>query len=235
MEATAPSVTVKDASSGKGQGLFADADIKKGAFVAEYTGTKVDSKEADAMKSKYLFEIDDEWTIDAEHGGSVARYINHSCDPNTEAEIVDLPAPRPNTFFVYVIECENGAMYIGQTQNLLKRWNEHTTGRGAEYTSKYRPRGIVHSEEYSSREEAVAREKWLKTGFGRKWIKREIKAGRLPVRSTQTGARQAGGRIIISAIKKITEGEEITIDYGDEYFDEFIRPHGCRCGAKKHH
>ena len=52
MEATAPSVTVKDASSGKGQGLFADADIKKGAFVAEYTGTKVDSKEADAMKKQ---------------------------------------------------------------------------------------------------------------------------------------------------------------------------------------
>ena len=89
MKTTGTAVIVKEAGPGKGQGLFADADIKKGVFVAEYTGTKVDSKAADAMKSKYLFEIDDEWTIDAEHGGSLARYINHSCEPNTEAEIVD--------------------------------------------------------------------------------------------------------------------------------------------------
>jgi len=43
---------------------------------------------------------------------------------------------------------------------------------------------MIHYEEHSSREEAVKREKWLKTGYGRKWLKREIAAGR---------ARQAGG------------------------------------------
>ena len=96
----------------------------------------------------------------------------------------DLPAPRPNIYFVYAIRCDNDAIYIGQTQNLLDRWKEHCNGKGAEYTKKHQPKYILHYEEYTTREEAVRREKWLKTGFGRKWLQREIKAGR---------ARQAGG------------------------------------------
>ncbi len=38
-----------------------------------------------------------------------------------------------------------------------------------------------------------------------------------------------GGRIFIMATKKIRPGEEITYDYGEEYFDEHIKPKGCRC------
>jgi hypothetical protein len=37
------------------------------------------------------------------------------------------------------------------------------------------------------------------------------------------------GRIYISALRRIRAGEELTYDYGDEYFDRHIRPHGCRC------
>jgi SET domain-containing protein len=37
------------------------------------------------------------------------------------------------------------------------------------------------------------------------------------------------GRIFIDAIKAIKAGEEFTYDYGEEYFDEHIKPHGCRC------
>lgn len=39
------------------------------------------------------------------------------------------------------------------------------------------------------------------------------------------------GHIIIEAIRDIAAGEELTIDYGDEYFDEFIRPGGCHCAS----
>jgi hypothetical protein len=42
------------------------------------------------------------------------------------------------------------------------------------------------------------------------------------------------GRVIISAVKNIKEGEEIVYDYGEEFFKEHIAPHGCRCVAKKH-
>jgi len=40
-----------------------------------------------------------------------------------------------------------------------------------------------------------------------------------------------GSRIMIEAVRDIASGEEITFDYGKEYFDEFIRPHGCRCAS----
>ena len=38
-----------------------------------------------------------------------------------------------------------------------------------------------------------------------------------------------GGRIFIRAQKSIRRGEEFTYDYGKEYFDDIIAPHGCRC------
>lgn len=41
------------------------------------------------------------------------------------------------------------------------------------------------------------------------------------------------GRIFIDARKGIKVGEELSYDYGEEYFNEHIRPFGCRC-AKKH-
>ena len=110
-----------------GQGLFAAACIKRGDFILEYTGKKIPTAVADTMKdSRYLFEVDEEWTIDGSPRSNAARYINHSCDPNTEAEI------------------------------------KH-------------------------------------------------------------------GRILIHAVRDIKKGEELTIDYDTEYFDEFIRPVGCMC------
>jgi hypothetical protein len=43
-----------------------------------------------------------------------------------------------------------------------------------------------------------------------------------------------GKRVFIFALKKILPGEEITYDYGKEYFEEYIKTHSCRCGADKH-
>ena len=42
------------------------------------------------------------------------------------------------------------------------------------------------------------------------------------------------GRVFISAIKNIEAGGEIGYDYGKEYYDEFIKPFGCKCHADKH-
>ena len=90
----------------------------------------------------------------------------------------DLPAPRPDTFYVYVLLCGDGSMYIGQTQDIKKRWREHESGAGAEYTKNFKPTQVIHYEEFPTRQAAVDREQKLKTGFGRKWLKREWKAGR---------------------------------------------------------
>ncbi len=106
------------------------------------------------------------------------RYVGAEPQPD------DLPAPSPGLFFVYVISCEGGSLYVGHTDNIPRRWKEHVAGRAADWTKKNRPRYIPHYEEFKSRAEAVARERELKTSAGRRWLKRIIAEGR---------ARQAGG------------------------------------------
>lgn len=126
MKSMSRTLVIRRSHPGLGKGLFADREIARGAFVAEYTGTRIPTAYADILKTRYLFELDDTWTIDGSSPANVARYINHSCEPNCEADIRD-------------------------------------------------------------------------------------------------------GRVYISAVRDVRAGEEITIDYGDEYFDEFIRPVGCKC------
>ena len=122
---------VKESKLGVGKGLFTAAPLTRGMFVAEYTGAKISSEEANRLSSRYLFELNADWTIDGSSESNIARYINHSCDPNTEAEIID-------------------------------------------------------------------------------------------------------ERIVVYASKDIPKGSELTLDYGQEYFDEFIRPTGCKCTSGKH-
>jgi len=98
-----------------------------------------------------------------------------------------LPISRPayrgaggsaETFYTYVLQCSDGSFYIGQTDNLRRRFAEHESGN-ISWTAPRRPLRLLHWEEFKSREEAVKREHDLKTGFGRKWIKREFEADRL--------------------------------------------------------
>jgi len=70
-----------------GLGLFATREIKKGARIAEYTGRRIRNSEADKHErrgNRYLFEINKEWTIDGTPRSNIARYANHSCNPNAE-------------------------------------------------------------------------------------------------------------------------------------------------------
>jgi SET domain-containing protein len=126
MKTTDVRFRIQESRPGVGQGLFAATPIRKGDFILEYTGEKIPTKLADTLKTRYLFEVDENWTIDGETESNTARYINHACEPNTEAEIEE-------------------------------------------------------------------------------------------------------GKIMIYATRNIKMGEELTIDYGEEYFDEFIRPVGCKC------
>lgn len=74
-----------------GLGLFATAPIKKGTWVIEYTGPRLTNAEAEKKQNhggRYLFEVNSRWTIDGSPRSNVARYANHSCRPNMEAEIV---------------------------------------------------------------------------------------------------------------------------------------------------
>src|SRR5579885_1237517 len=92
-----------------------------------------------------------------------------------------LPQAEPGTWYVYAIECNDGSLYIGQTEDLRQRWLQHVGGKGASWTKSHLPVQVAYWEKQPSREAAVERENWLKTGFGRKWLKKEVAA------RTQTG------------------------------------------------
>jgi SET domain-containing protein len=112
-----------------GLGLFATALIAKGAFIIEYKGRRISHAQAqrlEARGSRYMFEINRRWTVDGSSRRNVARYVNHSCRPNAESDLVK-------------------------------------------------------------------------------------------------------GKVILRAIKAIEPGEEITYDYGEEYFGLFLGPTGCKC------
>lgn len=69
-----------------GLGLYATKDIKKGDFIIEYTGEMISTEEADRRGGQYLFTLNKDFTLDAKGREHFARYINHSCRPNAEAE-----------------------------------------------------------------------------------------------------------------------------------------------------
>ena len=75
-----------------GNGMFAVAPIRKGERLIEYKGQRRTHEEVDEGDTgdvesghTFLFTLNDEYVIDANHGGNSARWINHSCKPNCEA------------------------------------------------------------------------------------------------------------------------------------------------------
>ncbi|QWG16888.1 SET domain-containing protein-lysine N-methyltransferase [Bradyrhizobium sediminis] len=85
-----------------GLGLFATKPIKKGAKIIRYFGPLLDSrkKEEDAIENKYLFELNNRWTIDGSVRKNIARYINHACKPNAESDV----KPRKRKVFIRAIK-----------------------------------------------------------------------------------------------------------------------------------
>jgi SET domain-containing protein len=115
--------------SATGLGLFATAEIAKGAFIVEYKGRRISTARAarlEARGARYLYEIDRRWTVDGSSRRNIARYANHSCRPNAESDVVR-------------------------------------------------------------------------------------------------------GKVMLRAIKAIKPGDEITYDYGEDYFELFLAPIGCNC------
>ena len=67
-----------------------------------------------------------------------------------------------NTYYVYILTSDTGTLYIGVTNDLLRRSYEHKHGLVEGFTKKYRVHRLVYYEETSDVENAIAREKQLK-------------------------------------------------------------------------
>ncbi|WP_428421565.1 SET domain-containing protein [Methylibium sp.] len=77
-----------------GKGVFALRPLAKGETLIEYTGEVIDWPEAlrrhphdpNDPHHTFYFSIDEDHVIDAKVGGNAARWINHACSPNCEAD-----------------------------------------------------------------------------------------------------------------------------------------------------
>jgi SET domain-containing protein len=72
-------------SSLHGLGLFAARDIPEGTHIIQYVGPIVDKKDKQLMTSaakRYLYKLDEDFSIDGSPLYNIARYINHRCSAN---------------------------------------------------------------------------------------------------------------------------------------------------------
>lgn len=86
-----------------GYGIYAKVNIPKKRKIIQYIGEKIKKKEGDKRSearinkylgsnrtgSVYIFELNKNYDIDGSFAYNKARYINHSCDPNCEVDIID--------------------------------------------------------------------------------------------------------------------------------------------------
>ena len=97
--------------------------------------------------------------------------------------------------WVYVLECEEGAWYVGITNNLQRRFQQHHThNRGSVYTSIYKPIRVKWAKQVPTKERALELEEWITrrlqqkalkvgggsltnpwfNGRGRKWLQEDL-------------------------------------------------------------
>jgi putative endonuclease len=78
-------------------------------------------------------------------------------------------------YYVYVLKSEvDNSWYIGYTLDLEKRIIEHNSGKTIT-TKRKMPWSIIYFEASKSKEDAISREKYLKSGMGRRYLKNRLK------------------------------------------------------------
>jgi putative endonuclease len=78
-------------------------------------------------------------------------------------------------FVVYILFSEDyGKTYVGFTSNLIERFKSHNYLSKKGYTIKFRPWRVIYVEFFTTKSEALKREKLLKSGKGREFIKEII-------------------------------------------------------------
>ena len=84
---------------------------------------------------------------------------------------------RPQCYYTYVLKSEkNGKWYTGTTSNLDERLEQHN--KGLTRTTKYmRPIELIYFEVCWNKDDAYRRERYLKSGMGKRYLKNRLRGG----------------------------------------------------------
>ena len=93
--------------------------------------------------------------------------------------------------YTYILECSNGAYYVGSTTDIERRLEEHQAGLGGRFTSVHLPVKLVYWEEYQNIDEAFRRERQLH-GWSRAKKEALIKGDIEKLKSASTGGPSTG-------------------------------------------
>jgi putative endonuclease len=79
-------------------------------------------------------------------------------------------------YYVYLLECQTDkSWYIGYTGDLKTRVEDHQKGKGCRTTSMKKNWKLIYYESYLEKLDAVGREKFLKGGSGRTYLKKQLR------------------------------------------------------------
>src|SRR5436190_9879815 len=181
MPVLSPKKPYRIGRSRTGLGLFATKPIKKGAKIIRYFGPLLDSKNEkhDAIENKYLFELNDRWTIDGSVRKNIARYINHACKPNAESDV----QPRKRKVFIRAIKN-------------IEPGEEINYDYGTDYFKAYlKPIGCkcaaCEKKRKKQRAEARAEKARLKAKAERKALKKAEKLAKAKAKAKEKAERKA--------------------------------------------
>jgi len=129
-----------------GLGLFATRLIKKNSRIAEYKGPLLTTKQANKIEAngnRYLYEINSRWTIDGTPRSNIARYANHSCNPNADSYNVKLRVfiralrnIKPGEEIVYDYGIDYLKNVIGRSNCKCSRCRKRRNRRAVELRAK---------------------------------------------------------------------------------------------------
>jgi len=78
-------------------------------------------------------------------------------------------------YYTYVIKSQkSGYLYTGSTKDLRKRFNQHNNGLST-WTKNKGPWELIYYEASINEDDAIAREKYLKSGMGKRYLKNRLK------------------------------------------------------------
>ena len=104
----------------------------------------------------------DRYNLDGSVSGVIQESEKEYSQKMLERKQEKLKSQSAENYWVYILECSNGAFYTGWTNDLEKRYRDHCEGRGAKYTRSFKPVKIVQQWQFSSQSLAMQAEAQIK-------------------------------------------------------------------------